>query len=142
MTRARESILQVLKNATQPLSATDVANRTTHRCDQATIYRTLHYLEDHGYAQSFVLHCSEHGTERYYTAIDDDGPITGHHHWFHCQQCHTFIDLGDCRIESMLNGYEEELGLKVKTHTLYVTGICASCMRSGNTDSSSSTVPH
>jgi Fe2+ or Zn2+ uptake regulation protein len=42
--------------------------------------------------------------------------------------------LGDCRIESMLNGYEEELGLKVKTHTLYVTGICASCMRSGNTD--------
>ncbi|HLW21972.1 MAG TPA: transcriptional repressor, partial [Sphaerochaetaceae bacterium] len=123
MTKARKATLQVLLQADRPLSANEISERIEVACNPVTIYRTLHYLEHHGYADSFVLHCSEHGTERYYTAAASDEGSRGHHHWFHCERCHTFIDLGDCRISSLIDGYEQEMGIQVTGHTLYLTGI-------------------
>jgi Fur family ferric uptake transcriptional regulator len=127
MTKARKATLDVLQQADRPLSANEISDRIAYTCDPVTIYRTLHYLEDKGYADSFVLHCSEHGTERYYTAINAWGHTYGHHHWFHCEHCHTFIDLGDCRISSLIAEYEKERGVTVTGHTLYLTGICPDC---------------
>lgn len=133
MTKARRATLEVLRQADQPLSATEIAQRIQITCDTVTIYRTLHYLEEHGYAGSFVLHCTEHGTERYYTEAKAEGDSRAHHHWFHCETCHTFIDLGSCRIKNLLAGYQEELGITVTSHTLYLTGTCPSCTNgSGN----------
>ena len=129
MTRAREAALEILRNALEPLSAAAIFGMTGDRFDQATVYRTLHYLEDHGYADSFILHCDEHGTERYYTARSDSGDDLSHRHWFHCEQCHRFTDLGCCRLKDLVAGYEAEHDIKVRSHTLYLTGICASCRK-------------
>ena len=129
MTNARKATLDILNAAEKPLSASEIGERISIVCDPVTIYRTLHYLEEHDYASSFVLHCTEHGTERYYTATTTTNSACNHHHWFHCEQCHTFIDLGNCRIESLVNGYEEELGIRVTGHTLYLTGICPDCAK-------------
>jgi Fur family ferric uptake transcriptional regulator len=130
MTKARKATLEVLQKTDRPLSANEISERIACTCDPVTIYRTLHYLEDKGYADSFVLHCSEHGTERYYTAIDSWGHKAGHHHWFHCEQCHEFIDLGDCRISPLIQEYEKERGFRVTGHTLYLTGLCPNCAAS------------
>lgn len=130
MTKARKATLDILRHAEKPLTAGEITARIALHCDPVTIYRTLHYLEEKGYADSFVLHCTEHGTERYYTAITEDQAAVSHHHWFHCERCHSFIDLGSCRIEPLLAGYQTELDIRITGHTLYLTGICQGCIRS------------
>ena len=128
MTKARRAVLEVLAAAESPLTAAEIFRRLPISADQATVYRTLHYLEDNGTADSFVLHCSSHGTERYYTAaVSSTGEPIAHRHWFHCEKCHRFTDLGDCRLAELMQGYEKEYGISVFTHTLYLTGECAEC---------------
>ncbi len=130
MTKARTAALEVLRGAEEPLSAAAVHGMMGSDCDQATVYRTLHYLEDHGYAESFVLHCTEHGTERYYTAVDGGADGCGspaHRHWFHCESCHRFIDLGSCTVSELVESFERERGVRVRRHILYFTGLCSDC---------------
>lgn len=128
MTKARIAVLEVLGKATEPLTAASVHLALEISIDQVTVYRTLHYLEEHGMADSFILHCANHGTERYYTVTPDaknDGML--HRHWFHCERCHRFIDLGECTLASLVEDYEKQLGLAVHSHTLYLTGFCPDC---------------
>ncbi|PKL23637.1 MAG: transcriptional repressor [Spirochaetae bacterium HGW-Spirochaetae-3] len=122
MTKARIAVLAAIDGAEEPLSASGVAARANCDCDQATVYRALHHLETAGFAESFVLNCSEHGTERYY--VSAKGP---HRHWFHCEGCHRFVDLGACRIGGLVADLESELGLRVTRHTMYLSGLCAEC---------------
>ncbi len=124
MTKAREAALEALGRATEPLSAAGVLSAIGACCDQATVYRVLHYLESAGFAESFVLHCEEHGTERYYVSA-----ASMHRHWFHCEACHRFIDLGACRLGGIVQDLEGELGLKVSRHVMYLTGLCKACQK-------------
>jgi len=123
MTRARTAVLAALDGATEPLSAAGVVSKLADTCDQATVYRALHFLEEAGRAESFVLYCSEHGVERYYASAS-----APHRHWFHCESCHRFVDLGACRIGGLVADVERELGLHVSRHTMYLSGTCADCM--------------
>lgn len=125
MTKARRAILKGLEDAKEPISVTDLAKQLSDLCDPATVYRNLHYLEQNNLATSFILHCSEHGTERYYSSKEGKG----HHHWFHCERCHCFIDLGGCFYSDLLQGFEEEHGFIVHDHTFYITGICKECRK-------------
>ncbi len=122
MTKARTAVQETLEAAGEPLSAADVVTRCGNSCDQATVYRALHYLEDIGQAESFVLHCREHGVERYYSSS-----ASQHRHWFHCESCHRFIDLGACKIGGIVSAVESDLDIKVTRHTLYLTGVCKGC---------------
>ena len=122
MTKARQSILDLLLQVKEPISASDLAKQMEYACDPATVYRNLHYLEDHDLATSFILHCSEHGTERYYCAQEGV-----HHHWFHCEKCHCFIDIGSCLYEEQLKRFEEEHDFIIHDHTFFLTGICHAC---------------
>lgn len=129
MTRSRKQVLSVLQRSHQPLSAAAVHHELGLCCDQATIYRTLHYLEDQGLAESFVLYCTEHGTERYYTAVQgEDGRALPHRHWFHCTRCHAFIELGTCVVSVMVRAFEETQAVSVQHHVLYLTGLCRTCL--------------
>lgn len=157
MTRARAAILAVLAAADEPLTAQAVhalaatepastamprehasANdpgspvpaggeggpQKTISFDPVTAYRALRWLEDHGHADSFVLNCAEHGTERYWFCRNGEKT---HRHWFHCEACHCFVDLGACRLKALAGEYEKDFDLEVRTHTLYFTGLCAKC---------------
>lgn len=124
MTRARNLVLDLLSRGGQPCSALAVARDLAACCDQATVYRALHWLEGHGHLESFVLHCQDHGTERYYTAGS-----SSHRHWFHCVACHRFIDLGTCTLEPLVRQWEAGLDLAIQTHALQVTGLCGPCRR-------------
>ncbi len=126
MTRARQAVLAALDGAAEPLSAALVVDRVNGACDQATVYRALHYLETAGFAESFVLSCAEHGVERYYASRS-----APHRHWFHCERCHRFIDLGACKIGSLVAELEKDHDLTVARHTLYLTGTCKDCSGRG-----------
>ncbi|MDX9783137.1 MAG: transcriptional repressor [Spirochaetia bacterium] len=122
MTKARQAIKLLLDKAEKPLSALDLGQGLEGLCDLATVYRSLHYLEEKGFAESFVLHCSAHGTERYY--VSREAP---HRHWFHCERCHRFVDLGACRIGPLLKSMEADAGVQIRHHALYATGLCEAC---------------
>jgi len=122
MTKARAAVLGALDVAKEPLSAAGVVALVDGTCDQATVYRALHYLEDAGLAESFVLYCSEHGVERFFASAR-----AAHRHWFHCERCHRFVDLGACKIGGLVSEVERELGLRVTRHTMYLSGVCKAC---------------
>jgi Fur family ferric uptake transcriptional regulator len=124
VTKARKAAFDALGKASAPLSAAGVLSAIGACCDQATVYRALHYLESAGLAESFVLHCDEHGTERYYVSA-----TAVHRHWFHCESCHSFIDLGACRLGDLVQDLEAERGLKVNRHVMYLTGLCKACQK-------------
>ncbi len=128
MTKAREAALEILRNSDEPQTAAAVFQQSGNTCDLATVYRTLHYLEKHGYAESFVLYCNEHGTERYYTALSaGDSGDRAHRHWFHCEGCHRFIEIGNCTVNSLAREFEIEHNLSVSRHILYFIGRCSNC---------------
>jgi len=133
VTRAREAVLAALDAAEEPLSANAVLGRMgSCRCDQATVYRSLDYLEESGLAESFVLRCSEHGTERYFVSASRP-----HRHWFHCESCHRFVDIGACRLGELAAELERERGFQVRRHSMYFSGLCPECRgsRAGKTAS-------
>ena len=130
MTRARAAVLAALDTATEPLSAASVASRVAVACDMATVYRALHHLEETGFAESFVLYCTEHGVERFYaSAHSAHAALAAHRPWFHCESCHRFVDLGACKIGGLVAEVERELDLRVTKHTMYLTGICGDCAK-------------
>jgi Fur family transcriptional regulator, ferric uptake regulator len=126
MTKTRKAVLDILMLQQEPSTAQQLYTHMQSSCDQVTVYRTLRYLEEAGFAESFVLHCSEHGTERYYCVSGTDK----HRHWFHCESCHCFIDMGNCQLEKMVRQYEADHSLKILNHTLYFTGLCTDCAKS------------
>jgi len=121
LTKARKAVLDAL-HAFGPASALDIGSKLASACDQATVYRALHFLEEEGWADSFVLRCELRGTERYYVVRSE-----AHRHWLHCERCHGFVDLGECRVEPLLKEMEDSLGVEIRSHTLYAAGICRSC---------------
>jgi Fur family ferric uptake transcriptional regulator len=122
MTKSRQQILDILTSSKEPLSASQVFKLIGMSCNQVTVYRILSYLEMKGYAESFVLHCEHHGTERYFSSLE-----SSHKHWFHCESCHRFIDMGNCIINSFVREFEKKEHVTVTRHILYVTGVCNSC---------------
>lgn len=127
MTKARRSLLSILQHATEPLSVSALLQHSEVHCNQATVYRSLHYLESEGYLDSFVLHCTDHGTERYYSCRSAEAR---HSHWFHCTVCHRFTGLGGCILQEELTRWEEEYGFSICDHTFFLTGVCQSCKAS------------
>lgn len=124
MTRARAHVLETISSADGPLSARQLCETFRNEHDPATIYRALHYLEEKGSVESFILHCDCHGTERYYVARSG-----AHRHWFHCERCHRFTDLGPCQFNDLVGKMTAEKGLEIRSHTFYATGICADCRK-------------
>jgi Fur family transcriptional regulator, ferric uptake regulator len=125
VTKARAAVLAAVDAAPRPLSAADVAEALSGVCDQATVYRALHYLEGVGDLESFVLYCAEHGVERYYVTRKAD-----HRHWFHCESCHRFLDIGTCKVGGLVSEAEAEFGFRVSSHSFYMTGTCSRCLKS------------
>ncbi|MGI6466194.1 MAG: Fur family transcriptional regulator [Sphaerochaetaceae bacterium] len=127
MTKARKATLGVIQSSSYPLSTNEVYEKIDLKCDLATVYRALTYLENRNYLSSFVLHCQDHGTQRYYTKLKNKDGSANHHHWFHCEKCHNFIDLGSCKLEPLIENYQKEFDLSVREHTLYLVGTCSTC---------------
>ncbi|MDD3930461.1 MAG: transcriptional repressor, partial [Sphaerochaeta sp.] len=56
------------------------------------------------------------------------GTETGtHHHWFHCEKCHCFIDLGSCGYDEQMRSWEQKWGFTITDHTFFLTGTCKQC---------------
>jgi len=125
MTKNTGRLLEVLDAARSPVAVADLARAMEGVCDLATLYRTLRRLESTGLLESFAFECRKRGIERYWQRRSST-----HRHFFHCESCHRFLDVGACRLSTMTREVERDLGAEIQGHTLYFTGTCKDCRSS------------
>ncbi|MDA3811197.1 MAG: transcriptional repressor [Spirochaetaceae bacterium] len=127
MTRNRKFLLDILINERLPLNASQIHNKNVGNFDLATVYRGLTYLEKNDYVSSFVFDCHDRGVERYYTVKKEK-----HEHFMHCENCHKFIVIDYCPMNSSLKEIESDYGFVVDEHILTLKGICRECSKGKN----------
>jgi Fur family ferric uptake transcriptional regulator len=122
VTGARESILAVLRAQSHPISVRELFAALRDRdCDLATVYRSLHLLEEMKMVKRYDL---GDAVARFELLADGDD---GHHHHLICTRCAGVVEIEECSLEEL----EERIGLrngfKSVTHRLEFYGVCPEC---------------
>jgi Fur family ferric uptake transcriptional regulator len=122
ITGPRRAILAALDAAEHPLTAREISQLLPKgKCDLATIYRSMHLLEEMEFIRRFDF---GDGTARFELVRDEEG---GHHHHLICKECALVVEIEDCfpnRLEeriAQLNGFAEI------SHKLEFFGVCPAC---------------
>ncbi len=121
--RSRSLILDVLQQASQPLSAQEIFVQL-RSLDQplglATVYRTVEVLRQEGVIQSINL--GDH--QSHYQLL----PSSGHNrHHLICTLCHKVVPLSMCPVHNLEDQLEDEYGFTIDYHVLDFYGTCADC---------------
>ncbi|HEX8731869.1 MAG TPA: Fur family transcriptional regulator [Ktedonobacterales bacterium] len=133
LTTPRRRILDVLRGATMPLTALEVAARSG--VCVASTYRVLALLAELG----AVSETTDPGAERTGAAEADAEArgrryalcaTAGHHHHFTCRACHATLDVSSPSLETALAEIERVAGVRIERHDITLGGLCAVCQRS------------
>jgi Fur family transcriptional regulator, ferric uptake regulator len=117
-TKQKQAIRAVMAEQEHPLLPDEIhalALQEVPSLGIATVYRTLKTLQEEG-----QVCCVEiPGQSPRYERSDK-----GHHHHFHCMECHTVFDLEKC-----VDGLKKLAppGFKVSAHEITLHGHCKSC---------------
>jgi Fur family ferric uptake transcriptional regulator len=124
VTVPRQAVLRLLEERRSPLTIKEIqAGIKSVSCDLATIYRSVHLLEEMGLVKRFDF---GDGTARYEYLQDGDD---GHHHHLICTSCAAVVEIEDCFPPDLQNRIAEKNGFKVVTHRLEFFGVCPGCQR-------------
>lgn len=122
LTGPRQAILRVLQEHPHPLSNKEIhAALPAGECDLATVYRSLHLLEDMGLVRRYDF---GDGTARFEVARDGQH---GHHHHLVCTNCWTIVEIDDCLAAEWEQRIARSSGFKQITHKLEFFGLCPRC---------------
>jgi Fur family ferric uptake transcriptional regulator len=124
VTGARQAILRILDLQAHPLSNQEIFRALGRgECDLATVYRSLHLLEDLGMVQRFDL---GDGVARFELAREGG---QGHHHHLVCTHCAEVVELEDCLVGGVDEQIAQRNGFKGVTHKLEFFGLCPACQQ-------------
>src|ERR1039457_2869432 len=91
ITGPRAAILEILRRHPHPLTNREIFSEMPGgRCDLATIYRSMHLLEEIGIVKRFDF---GDGTARFELVGEHDD---GHHHHLVCTQCAEVVEIEEC----------------------------------------------
>ncbi|HOB63133.1 MAG TPA: transcriptional repressor [Candidatus Competibacteraceae bacterium] len=126
-TRQRAVILDILRQAGQPLTAQDIHERAMQNhagIGLATVYRTLKTF----ISQGDIAQVEIPGASPCYEPTD-----RGHHHHFVCQHCRQVFDLQGC-VHDLHDLAPQDF--QVERHEIVLYGVCPDCGRdeSAHTD--------
>jgi len=120
MTSQRSAILHVLRHAGTHLSPREVyqqAKRELPRLTGPTVYRTLEFLAENGFAHAAQ---TGNGHLRYQIAGDE-------HHHIVCRICGDEIEVEHTLLESLYRKLESMTGyLRIDSHMTFF-GVCPGC---------------
>lgn len=119
ITEPRKALLQLLVEATQPLSAEQIHDQLgPSDYDLVTIYRNLEAFEKAGIARRMPTESGKFLFEL----------IEASHHYHHiiCRKCHRAEKLDICEVER-LEKLAVDLGYSEVTHVLELYGVCEDC---------------
>jgi len=122
MTSQRSAILHVLRHAGTHLSPQEVyqqARRDLPSLTQPTVYRTLDFLTENGFARPAQ---TGNGHLRYQIAGND-------HHHVVCRICGDEVEIGHAVLENLYHELESTSGyLRIDSHMTFF-GICPTCQK-------------
>lgn len=121
-TRPRELVLQVLKEATQPLSALDINAAIEKQGSPtwlSTVYRVLDSFEQIG----LVVKMSVMNSDMALYELNHHQ----HKHYAVCVDCHKVIPMSNCPVEQFVPKLKEN-GFQVTGHNLEIFGHCQECV--------------
>lgn len=131
LTAARETILEILINTQNHLSAEDIymaVHDNNPAIGLTTIYRTLELLEQTGIISKFEF---GHGRAKY--ELSGEHSNKQHHHHLICKKCRKIIDYTDFieeereYITKTEKGLQAKYGFKIDNHLIHFYGICPDC---------------
>jgi Fur family ferric uptake transcriptional regulator len=122
VTGARQAILEILRGHPHPLSNKEIFGRLEKgSCDLATIYRSLHLLENLGMVKRFDF---GDGVARYELVPSGDD---GHHHHLVCLCCAGVVEIDECFPHQWEEQIARRSGFRSVTHKLEFFGVCPRC---------------
>lgn len=122
ITSARIAILELLKEALQPLDVQTIVvglRKKKIQSDPATVFRTMNAFAEKSIVRQIQL---MEGKVRYELTDRDD------HHHFICKNCGKIQDISDCNIGELENIIEDKKKVKIQYHALEFYGICGDCL--------------
>ena len=122
VTGPRQAILGILRRHRHPLSIREIFGELgTGDCDLATVYRSMHLLEEMGMVKRF--HFGRGGARFELLDEGDDG----HHHHLVCVECFQVVEIEDCFPTELEQRIARRNGFKSVTHNLEFFGVCPGC---------------
>ncbi len=120
-TKQREELLQILNQATAPLSAIEIFNLMKEKGSKpsfSTVYRTLDLFVKEEIAIRHQLSNQEMALfERHHQK---------HKHYAVCTQCHKMIEMSQCPLDAVMPQLEDG-AFQITSHHLEIYGICKNC---------------
>ena len=122
VTGPRQAILGILRRHPHPLSIREIFSELgSGDCDLATVYRSMHLLEEMGMVKRF--HFGRGGARFELLEEGDDG----HHHHLVCVQCSQVVEIEDCFPTELEQRIARRNGFKSVTHHLEYFGVSPGC---------------
>jgi Fur family ferric uptake transcriptional regulator len=121
ITGPRQAILEVLRKHEHPITNKEIlAELPDGECDLATVYRSMHLLEEMGMVHRFDF---GDGTARFELVAHHDD----HHHHLVCERCSKIVEVTDCFPPEIEERIARAAGFKRVSHRLEFFGICPDC---------------
>jgi Fur family ferric uptake transcriptional regulator len=122
MTGPRQAILDVLRRHRHPLAIKAIfSGLCAGDCDLATVYRSMHLLQEMGMVKRFDF---GDGIARFELLAEGDD---GHHHHLVCLRCSEVVEIEDCAVGELDDRIAVNSGFTAVTHKLEFFGICPDC---------------
>jgi Fur family ferric uptake transcriptional regulator len=122
MTQQRELILKTfleMDRHVSPEELFEMVRKKDRRIGHATVYRMLKLMYDSGIARTVDF---RDGVKRF-----EYGYTAEHHDHLICEKCGKSVEVIDDRIEQLQESLAKSQGFKLKSHEMYLYGICAKC---------------
>lgn len=88
--------------------------------DPATTYRTMKLFRELEIIKDIVA-----GGRRLVELSDN---YESHHHHFWCRNCGKLVDFDSPKLEQTIDQLAGELGIKISSHQLEMSGLCSDCL--------------
>jgi len=122
VTAPRQAILEILRSHPHPLTNREIlAAMPRGQCNLATIYRSMHLLEEMGMVKRFDF---GDGVARFELVREGED---GHHHHLVCVHCSQIVEIKDCFPRELEKEIALRNGFKSITHKLEFFGVCPRC---------------
>ena len=125
VTKARQTILEVLESHHEHLTSAQVVDEVAQRdssIGRASVFRSLDLFTQLAIVRPTYI---ESSMSPHYVLLPD-----GHHHHIICMQCHRVIEFQDCGLSELADRLEVEFDVQLTGHLLEFYGICKNCIHS------------
>lgn len=121
VTESRKSVLNVLEETHEPLTAEIIFERVKkqHSLDYSTVYRILSI-----FAQKNIIIRNAGGDGIFYYQLNDHH----HSHYLVCSECHKRVPIDGCPLDEISKKLIENTGFLLKGHNLEFIGECPECL--------------